>query len=431
MNPGLAATTVSLLLVTASASPLAAADDVPRDTALEHVVPVITMLRHRIHQNPELSNRETETAALVAEHLRSLGLDDVRTGIAHNGVVGILRGGSPGPVVAVRADMDALPVTEQTDLPFRSTKRAEFAGEQVGVMHACGHDIHTAVVLGTASVLAARRRSLPGTVMFVFQPAEEGPPPGEKGGAAMMLDEGLFDDLRPAAIFGLHAAAQMPVGHIGYIVGGAFASVDRFFVTLRGQQSHGAEPHRGVDPIVMAGEAIGALQTIRSRNLDPIEPGVVTIGVVRGGNRYNIIPSTVELEGTVRTFAVSAQDLIERRMREILDGVAQSAGGSYELRYERRLPVLVNDADLLTRMAPTIAKEVGPENVDPAMRWMGGDDFAFYAQRVPGLYFHLGTLGPGTTSGNLHTPTYRGDDRAIPVGIRVVTALVRDYLGGR
>jgi amidohydrolase len=408
----------------------AAPDPADIDAAIGRVLPEIVAVRQQIHANPELGNREVETAALVAERLRRLGFDEVRTGIAHTGVVGVLRGTGPGPVVAIRADMDALPVTEATDLPFRSTRRATWLGEEVGVMHACGHDIHTAVVLGVASVLAGLRDSFNGTVMFVFQPAEEGPPPGEEGGAKLMLDEGVFTDMRPDVIFGLHAAAQMPVGQVGYIVGGAFAAVDHFYVTLTGRQSHGAEPNRSVDPVVMAAEAISALQTIRSRNLDPMEPGVVTIGIVRGGNRFNIIPAEVELEGTVRTFSAEAQDLVERRMREILDGITTAAGGSHQLRYDRLLPVLTNDAGIVERMIPTLVRTLGESNVRSGVRWMGGDDFAFFAQRVPALYLHVGTLASGTTSGNLHTPTYRGDDGSIEVGMRSMITMIVDYIRG-
>jgi len=408
----------------------AAPDPADIDAAIGRVLPEIVAVRQQIHANPELGNREVETAALVAERLRRLGFDEVRTGIAHTGVVGVLRGTGPGPVVAIRADMDALPVTEATDLPFRSTRRATWLGEEVGVMHACGHDIHTAVVLGTASVLAGLRESVAGTVMFIFQPAEEGPPPGEQGGAKLMLEQGLFAELRPEVILGLHAAAQMPVGKVGYVAGGAFAAVDHFYVTLTGRQSHGAEPNRGVDPVVMAAQAVNALQTIRSRNLDPMEPAVVTIGMLRGGNRFNIIPAEVHLEGTVRTFASETRDFVERRMREILDGIATAAGGSYDLRYDRLLPVLTNDANVVDRLVPSLVRTLGEANVQSGVRWMGGDDFAFFAQEVPALYVHLGTLGAGTTSGNLHTATYRGDDASIEVGMRSMIRMIVDYMGG-
>ncbi len=387
-------------------------------------------LRHVIHQNPELSNRETETAALVAEHLRALDFDEVRTGIAHTGVVGILRGGRPGPVVAVRADMDALPVTEATGLPFASTKRAVFGGQEVGVMHACGHDIHVAVGLGTASVLADMREELPGTVVFVFQPAEEGAPEGEEGGAALMLEEGVFDDPAPEAVFGLHTIPSLDVGQVGYVPGPAMAAADTWRAVIRGQQSHGARPHESVDPVVMAAQAVLALQTIRSRNIDPIEPGVVTVGTVHGGERHNIIPTEVQLTGTVRTFDGAVQDLIERRMNEILDGITRAGGGSYTLDYDRGVPVTVNDLELAERVAPALASAVGDHNVPLRPPTATAEDFAYFAMAVPGFYFRLGTTRPGTTSGGLHTPTYTGDDGAVPVGIEAMTSVVLRYLGG-
>ena len=267
--------------------------------AVERIMPQIVEIRHRIHQNPELGNREFETARLIAQHLRELGFE-VDTGIAHTGVVGVLRGGRPGPVVAVRADMDALPVTEVTDLPFLSVKRTIYLGQDVGVMHACGHDVHVAVQLGVASVLASMQDAIRGTVKLIFQPAEEGPPEGEEGGAELMVREGVLADPRPEVIFGLHTFARMDVGTLGYTPGPALAAVDHFRIDIKGRQAHGASPHLSVDPVVMASQVIMALQTIRSRNLSPLEPSVVTVGIVRGGTRFNIIPAEVHLEGTVR-----------------------------------------------------------------------------------------------------------------------------------
>ncbi|NIP81363.1 MAG: amidohydrolase [Gemmatimonadetes bacterium] len=390
----------------------------------------ITEIRHRLHENPELSNREEETAALVAEHLRGLGFDEVRTGVAHTGVVGILRGGRPGPVVAVRADMDALPVTEATGLPFASTKRATYNGQEVGVMHACGHDIHTAVGLGTASVLADMRAELPGTVVFIFQPAEEGPPEGEEGGAPLMLEEGVFEDPPPEAIFALHTFPSLEVGELGYTPGPAMAAADTWRAVIHGRQAHGAQPQESIDPVVMASQAVMALQTIRSRNMSALTDGVVTVGILRGGERHNIIPGQVRLEGTVRTFDPGVQDMVERRMREILDGITAAGGGSYELEYDRGVPVTVNDPALAERMAPTLARVVGEDNAHVLPPTTGAEDFAFFAREIPGFYFRLGTTKPGTTSGGLHTPTFTADDGAIPVGIRAMTALVVDYLDG-
>jgi amidohydrolase len=384
--------------------------------------------RHHIHANPELGNREVETARLVAAHLRSLGFDEVRTGIARTGVVGVLRGGRPGPVVAVRADMDALPVTEATDLPFKSTVRSTYAGQEVGVSHACGHDVHTAIQLGVASVLASLRAELPGTVLFVFQPAEEGPPPGEEGGAELMLEENVFASPRPSAIFGLHTSAEMAVGTVGYTPGPALAAIDQFWITVNGKQSHGAAPHLSVDPVVMASQLVLALQTIRSRNLPPLAPSVVTVGIIQGGTRFNIIPGEVRLEGTVRTYDEEVRNTVERRMREIAAGISAAGGGNAELRYERGSPATVNDVPLTERMLPTLRRVLGDSNVvkiDPAMV---SEDFAHFANVLPGFYYRLGQVAPGTTSGDHHTPTYRADDTMIPVGMRAMSALLLDYL---
>ncbi|MBW3570446.1 MAG: amidohydrolase [Gemmatimonadetes bacterium] len=413
-------TLASLPLAAQAADPAVAA-------AVEALAPRIIEIRHDLHQHPELSNRETRTAGVVADHLRSLGLE-VRTGIAHTGVVGILRGGRPGPVIAVRADMDALPVTEDNTLPWKSTVRTEYLGNEVGVMHACGHDVHTAVQMGVASVLAGMRDQVPGTVMFIFQPAEEGAPPGEEGGAKLMLDQGVFAEVRPQAVLGLHTFAHMPTGRIGYTPGPAMAAADRFIVRIRGRQSHGASPHLSIDPIVMASQAVMALQTIRSRNLSPFEPSVVTVGMIRGGERMNIIPEQVELQGTVRTFDPRVQDEVERRMREILDGVTRAGGGSYELDYDRVTPVTVNHRELSERLHPTLVRLMGAENVQTVPPTTGAEDFAFFANTVPGFFYRLGTVAPGTTSGDHHTPTFMADDAAIPIGMRVMTGLVLDFL---
>jgi amidohydrolase len=430
LSSTLAGLLVALTALTAPAPAAAQGSRAEVDAAVERHVPEITSIRHAIHRNPELGNRERETAALVAEHLRALGLDEVRTGVAHTGVVGVLRGGRPGPVVAVRADMDALPVTEATGLPFASTKRGEYGGQEVGLMHACGHDVHTAVGLGTASVLADLRAELPGTVVFLFQPAEEGAPPGERGGAALMLEEGAFDDPPPEAAFALHALPSLEVGEVGYTPGPAMAASDHWEAKIRGRQAHGAQPQESVDPVVMAAQAVMALQTIRSRNLSALDDGVVTVGIVRGGERHNIIPGEVHLEGTVRTFDPAVQDLIERRMREILDGVTRAGGGSFTLEYDRGYPVTVNDPELSRRMGATLARVVGDESVRVLPPTTGAEDFSYFAQRVPGFYFRLGTTRPGGESGGLHTPTFTADDSAIPVGIRAMTSLVLAYLQG-
>ena len=401
------------------------------DAAVDRMLPEITQIRHHLHQHPELGNREFETARLVAEYLRELGFDQVQTGVAHTGVVAVLEGGKPGPVVALRADMDALPVTEDTPYPWKSTVRARYLGQEVGVSHACGHDIHTSVQLGVAKVLMAMRDELPGTVKFIFQPAEEGPPPGEEGGAVLMVQEGVLHDPDPEAIFGLHTKWNMPVGTVGYTPGPALAAADHFTIVIRGTGAHGASPHLSADPIVMAGHAVTMLQTIRSRNMNPIEPGVVTVGLMRGGTRWNIIPEEVELQGTVRTYSRETQDLVERRMHEILAGVTAAGGGSYELDYDKGIPVTINDVDLSAQMAPTLAKVVGEQHVQVLEPATVAEDFSYFANEIPGFYYRLGTLKAGTTSGNHHTPTFQADDGAIPVGIRAMAYLVWDYLEGR
>jgi amidohydrolase len=405
--------------------PLVAQSDSARVTAaVQRVTPAIVEIRHDIHANPELGNRETRTAALVAERLRGLGLE-VRTGVAKTGVVAILRGGRPGPVVAVRADMDALPVTEETDLPFASTVRTAYDGGTVGVAHACGHDVHVAVALGTAEVLAGMKARLQGTVVFVFQPAEEGPPVGEEGGAALMMKEGLFPaGLEPAAFFALHSDASLDVGTVGYTAGPAMAAAQAWRANLVGRSAHGAAPQESVDPVVMASQAVLALQTIRSRNLSPFTPSVVTVGIIRGGERRNIIPAKVELHGTIRTFDDGARDTIRARMKEILDGTALAAGGRAELFFDEYYPVLVNDTTLARRMRPALERALGAARVRNVPPRTGAEDFAFFAQQWPSFYFRLGTRDPAKGSGGAHTPTFRADDAAIPVGIRAMTAVV-------
>ena len=425
-----AAAALAVAVLVASAPPLTAQDsqEAQVEEALAGIRDTIIRLREHIHRYPELGNREFRTAELVANHLRSLGFDEVRTGIAHTGVVGILRGGRPGPVVAVRADMDALPVTEDTPFPFRSTVRTTYLGQEVGVSHACGHDIHVAVQLGVASVLASMRDEIPGTVKFIFQPAEEGPPPGEEGGAELMVAEGVLVDPAPSAIFGLHSFADMEVGKVGFTSGPALAAVDHFRIRIVGKQSHGAAPHLGVDPVVMAAQAVMAFQTIRSRNLPPLEPSVVTVGIFRGGTRFNIIPNEVELEGTVRTYNPDVRDAVEKRMGEILAGVTAAGGGTYELDYDRGTPATINDPDLGARMLPTLERVMGAENVVELDPTMGGEDFAYFANEVPGFYFRLGQVPPGGTSGGHHTPDFQADNSAVPVGIRAMTNLLLDYL---
>jgi amidohydrolase len=394
------------------------------------VTPAVTELRHQIHQNPELSNREEKTSALVADYLRKLGLE-VRTGVAHHGVIGVLKGGQPGPVVALRADMDALPVTEATDFPFASKVRTTYDGQEVGVMHACGHDVHTVVQLGVASVLASMKPTLRGTVVFIFQPAEEGVPAGENGGAAQMVKEGALQNPRPEAIFGLHTYAEMGVGDLGYYEGPAMSASDTWEVKITGRQSHGARPELSIDPIVTAAQFVEALQTIRSRTFAGTEPAVVTVGTIHGGTRHNIIPAEVTLSGTIRTFRMEASQLAEKRLRDILKGVTEAAGATGEVvRYVRGAPATINDEKLTRRVVPSLEKAVGKGHVSKLAPAMPSEDFSYFANDVPGFYYRLGMVRAGTTSGDHHTPTFRADDSSIPVGIKAMSTIVLDYLSG-
>jgi amidohydrolase len=419
----------TLVFACLSGAVLWAQDPLPRiDQETAKVTPAVTEIRHRLHQFPELSNREEKTAALVADYLRKLGLE-VQTGVAKHGVVALLKGALPGPVVAVRADMDALPVTEETSLPFASKVRATYQGQDVGVMHACGHDIHTAVQLGVASVLTSIKATLPGTVKFIFQPAEEGPPPGEPGGASLMVKEGVLQNPRPQAIFGLHAFSEMEVGQIGYSEGPALSAADTWEVKIVGRQSHGARPELSIDPIVAAAQFVQALQTIRSRTFSGHEPGVVTVGTIHGGARHNIIPAEVTLTGTIRTFRPEMSRLAEARLRAILKGVTEAAGATGEVvRYERGAPATINHDQLTRESVPSLERVVGKARVTRIPPAMGSEDFSFFANEVPGFYFRLGQVKPGTTTGDHHTPTFLADDASIPIGIKTMSLLVVDYL---
>jgi amidohydrolase len=392
------------------------------------ITPAVTEIRHRLHQNPELSNREEKTAALVADYLRKLGLD-VQTGVARHGVVALLKGGLPGPVVAVRADMDALPVTEDPSLPFASKVRATYLGQEVGVMHACGHDVHTAVQLGVASVLTSMKATLPGTVKFIFQPAEEGAPPGEDGGASLMVKEGVLQNPRPQAVFGLHAFAEMPVGDIGYSEGPALSASDTWEVKIVGRQAHGARPELSIDPVVTAAQFVQTLQTIRSRTFSGHEPGVVTVGTIHGGTRHNIIPAEVTLTGTIRTFRPEMSTLAEARLRAILKGVTEAAGATGEVvRYVRGAPATINHDQLTRDSVPSLERAVGARHVTKIPPAMGSEDFSFFANDVPGFFYRLGQVKPGTVSGDHHTPTFLADDGAIPVGIKAMSVVLVDFL---
>ncbi len=387
--------------------------------------------RRDIHQHPELSNREFRTAELVATHLEGLGLD-VRRGVAHTGVLGVLEGGLPGATVALRADMDALPVEERTGLPFASTVRTEYEGREVGVMHACGHDAHTAMLMGAAEALVAVRDALPGRVLFVFQPAEEGAPKGERGGARLMLEEGAFADPSPDAVFGLHVVPQHEVGQIGVRPGGAMAGSNRLEIKVVGRQTHAAYPWLGIDPITAASRVVLALQAIPARRMDARVASVVSIGTIHGGVRYNIIPDEVELRGTIRHLDPKMRDRLFETVRETATKAAESAGARAEITIPDGYPVTYNDPALVTRMRPTLARVAG-EGVVEALPRTGAEDFAFLAQAAPGLYLWLGVRSPGTAPEDAapnHSPEFLVDERALPLGVRTLVHLAADFLGG-
>ncbi|HKX98409.1 MAG TPA: amidohydrolase [Steroidobacteraceae bacterium] len=393
--------------------------------------------RQDMHRNPELSNRETRTGELVAKHLQSLGYE-VQAGIAHTGVVGILKGGKPGRTIAVRADMDALPVTEQADYPFKSTVRSTYLDKDVGVMHACGHDVHTAALLGVASMLAEIRDDLPGTVMLIFQPAEEGVPAGERGGARMMVEDGVFARVKPDAVIAFHTNGSPPdaegddegLGIVAYASGPAFAAATRWEATVKGRQAHGSTPHLGVDPIVTASGIVMALQTIRSRILSPLSENVITVGIFRSGERHNIIPESAQLGGTIRTFDDATLETIQARMREIFEGHTKAAHATYELSFVTGHPMTVNDAALTEQLVPSLERVLGKDKVRLTPPITGSEDFSYFAQAVPGFYFRLGVVPEGKESGGHHTPTFYAADESVPIAMRLMTTLVVDYLAG-
>jgi amidohydrolase len=390
--------------------------------------------RRDIHQNPELGNRETRTAALVAEVLRGLKLDSVRTGVGVTGVVGILEGGKPGPVIALRADMDALPVTEQTGLPFASKVTTTFRGETVGVMHACGHDTHVANLLATATVLSRLRADLPGTVMFIFQPAEEGAPDGEEGGAALMLKEGLFADRKPGAVMGLHVTSNLNTGRIGWRSGPLMAAVDSFTITVKGVQTHGSRPWQGVDPITAAAQIVTGVNTIVSRQLDITDtPAVISFGAIKGGIRENIIPDQVEMIGTIRTFQPEHRVQIFDRLKRTVENIAASQGASATVDIQEGYPVTVNEQRLTERMLPTLRRVAGEANVVRVPLTTGAEDFSYYAQEVPGLFVFVGVTDPAIDPRKAptnHSPLFLVDEAALPLALDVLVSLAVDYLQG-
>ncbi|MGB1297372.1 MAG: amidohydrolase [Psychrobium sp.] len=389
--------------------------------------------RHHIHQNPELSNREFETAKYIVKHLRSLGLK-VQTGVAHTGVVAILDSGKPGPVVALRADIDALPIVETSGVPFASKVKSTYNGKEVGVMHACGHDTHAAMLMGTASVLTQMKDSLRGKVKFIFQPAEEGAPYGEEGGAELMVKEGVLDNPKVDVIFGIHINSLTDVGTIKYRAGGIMAAVDSFKITVNGKQSHGAYPWLSVDPIVTASQIVMGLQTTVSREakLDD-NAAVVTVGSIHGGNRSNIIPEKVEMVGTIRTLNDDMRTHVHESVRRKATHIAQSMGATADviLPYGDRYPVTYNEPALMELMLPTLKRTAGQDNVQHINAVMGAEDFSFFQKEVPGLYLFVGGKTPSKplaeTAGH-HTPNFVIDDNGMKLGVRTLSNLVIDYM---
>jgi amidohydrolase len=389
--------------------------------------------RRDLHEHPELGNNEVRTAAIIAKHLQSLGIE-VKTGVAKTGVVGILRGGKPGPVVALRADMDGLPVTERVKLPFASKVKSTYNGQEVGVMHACGHDTHVAILMGVAEVLASMKKDIPGTVKFIFQPAEEGAPVGEEGGAELMVKEGVLQNPKVDAVFGLHINSQTPVGDITYRPGGTMAAVNDLKITVTGQQAHGAYPWSSIDPIVISSQIVNNLQTIVSRNLNVTEnPGVVTIGAINGGVRSNIIPEKVEMLGTIRNFSKADEAMFIERVKTIATKTAEAGGGKAEvlIPYSSHYPVTFNDISLTEKMLPSLEASAGKAHVKLKPPVTGAEDFSFYQEKVPGLFIFLGGMpknGDPIKAPSHHTPDFFIDESGFTLGVNALCNLAIDYM---
>ncbi len=386
--------------------------------------------RHHFHQNPELSNREFKTAKKIEEHLRSLGME-VKTGIAHTGVVGVLKGGKPGPVIALRADIDGLPVTERVDVAYASKARSEYNGQEVGVMHACGHDTHIAILMGVAEVLTQLKAEIKGTVVFIFQPAEEGAPQGENGGAKMMVEEGVLDNPKVEAIFGLHINSKTEVGKIKYRSKGIMAAVNSFTIDVKGKQTHGSTPWTGVDPIVASAQIINGLQTIVSRQTELTkEAAVISIGSIHGGVRSNIIPEEVKMVGTIRTLDYGMREIIHKKIVHTATKIAESFGAEAVVNIDAGYPITYNDPALTEKMVPTLARVAGNENLEYMNAITGAEDFSFFQEKIPGLYFFLGGMPKGKDPAEAaphHTPDFFIDDSGMLLGIKAFCNLVFDY----
>ena len=424
----------SLIALSLALAPSLSAQAVTRiqseiDRRAKELESKVVAWRRDFHQNPELGNREFRTSKIVAEHLRKLGLE-VTTEVAHTGVVGVLKGGRPGPVVALRADMDALPVTEEVELPFKSTAKTQYNGQEVGVMHACGHDNHVAILMGVAEMLTAMKAEIPGTVKFIFQPAEEGPPLGEEGGAPMMLKEGAFTNPKVDAVFGLHVF-PLEVGHVEFRSGGVMASSDNFYITVRGRQTHGALPWNGIDPIVAASQIVLGIQTITSRQTDlTLTPAVVTVGMIRGGIRTNIVPDSVEMSGTIRAFDETVRAQLHERLTRTVESIAAASGAMASVRIQKMTPVTYNDPPLTDRMIPTLERVLGKANVKIGRPTTTAEDFSFFQQAAPGLFFFIGVTPKervGQAAPN-HSPKFFADEGVLVPGMRALANLAVDFL---
>ncbi|MCK0179970.1 amidohydrolase [Flavobacteriaceae bacterium S0862] len=389
---------------------------------------VIEWRRH-FHQNPELSNREFKTAEKIAEHLKSLGLE-VQTNVAHTGVVGILKGKKPGKVLALRADIDGLPVPERADLPFKSTAKGEYNGEEVPVMHACGHDTHIAILMGVAEIMSKNTDKIKGTIKFIFQPAEEGAPSGEEGGAKLMVKEGVLKNPDVDAIFGLHIDSEIPVNTLSYKSGGIMAAVNSFEIDVKGKQSHGSEPWSGIDPIIASVKIIDGLQTLVSREMKLTNEAVVlTVGKIESGVRHNIIPESAQMLGTLRTLDTNMQSHMHQRMREMVPAIAKAYRAEATINIDEGYPITYNDPELTAQMLPSLEKVAGKDNVMLIKAITGAEDFSFFQQKVPGLYFFLGGMTPGNTQPYPHhTPDFFIDESGMLLGVKTFIQLSLDYL---
>ena len=398
-------------------------------TDLDPLMEKVISWRHDIHEFPELGNREFRTSKKVAEHLSSLGIE-IETEIAYTGVVGLIRGAKPGPTIALRADMDALPVTEQTGLPYASTQRTEYLGQDVGVMHACGHDAHVAILMGAAEFLAKNRQNLKGNIMLIFQPAEEGAPEGEGGGAEMMLSEGIFDRYKPDVIFGLHVTNSLH-GYLGVVPGPAMAAASSYRITINGVQAHGSRPWDSIDPIMATAQLIESLNTVVSRRINIINnPAVVSVGMVQAGTRNNIIPDKSQITGTIRTFDSDLRAEIYSEIRQIARGVAEGTGTKVDVEFDVGgfYPVTFNNIELTNKYAKTLSEAAEGKFFIMDTPTTGAEDFSFFSQQIPGMYFWLGVNEPGVEKapGN-HTPFFKIDDRALDEGVKAMIYLALDY----